>query len=104
MLAKITSRLIIAIIWVISNAFMNKATAQFNGEIQPFATGKWVYMGVGNGGFHKIEYNDLLQYGLNPAQINPRTLRLFASQGAGYPDINGAVTSSAPEVPIFVSG
>ena len=104
MLAKIISHSKLAIITVIFSAFISKAMSQFNGEIQPFATGKWVYISVGKGGFFKIGYEELQQYGLNPSQINPRTIRLFASQGAGYPDINGAVTSSAPEVPIFVSG
>lgn len=79
-------------------------TAQFKGEINPFSNGKWISLNVGQGGFYRITYQTLQQYGLSPSQINPKTIRLFASQGAGYPDVNGAVTSSMPEVPLFVGG
>ena len=84
--------------------FFNSSFSQFNGEKQPFSDGKWVAIAVDEGGFFKITYSDLQQYGFDPNQINPRTLRLFASQGIGYPDLNGTVTSSMPELPIWVEG
>ncbi len=70
----------------------------------PFAEGKWVALSVDEGGFFKVSFSDLKEYGLTPSQINPKTLRLFASQGTGYPDVNGTVTSSMPEIPIWIEG
>ena len=93
--------------WVIALiAFLlfNNGFSQFTGEKQPFAEGKWVALSVDEGGFFKVSFSDLKEYGLTPSQINPKTLRLFASQGTGYPDVNGTVTSSMPEIPIWVEG
>jgi hypothetical protein len=97
-------RLIIATLLLFSGLMPVQLTAQFTGEKQPFETGKWIQLQVNQGGFFRIGYQDLLNYGFNPAQINPKTIRLFLSQGAGYPDLNVAVTSSAPEAAIYVHG
>ncbi len=74
-------------------------------SLNPFAQGKWVLLSVGQGGFFKLGYQDLVDYGFNPTQINPATYRLFVSQGAGYPDINKPeITPTAPEAPLYSSG
>ncbi len=78
--------------------------SQFTGDFQPFKTGKWVSLSVTNGGFFKLSYADLEQFGFNPKEINPKTFQLFASQGTGFPDINREVVAAMPEVPIYVSG
>ena len=84
-------RLIIATLLLFSGLMPVQLSAQFTGEKQPFETGKWIQLQVNQGGFFKVGYQDLLNYGFNPAQINPKTIRLFVSQGAGYPDLNGSV-------------
>ena len=81
-------RLIIAILFSFSAFMPVQLTAQFAGEKQPFESGKWIQLQVNQGGFFKVGYQDLLNYGFNPAQINPKSIRIFVSQGAVYPDLN----------------
>lgn len=102
--ASLFSRISITILFWITGQFTVSLSAQFAGEKQSFEKGKWIQLQVSQGGFFKISYQDLLQYGFNPAQINPKTFQLFVSQGPGYPDSNKSVTSSAPEVALFVQG
>lgn len=104
MTASFILRLIITSLLLITGLITVPISAQFTGEKQPFVSGKWIQLKVSQGGFFKIGYQELLQYGLNPADINPKTFRVFISQGAGYPDLNASVTSSAPEVALYVHG
>jgi hypothetical protein len=80
----------------------NKLTAN---ATNPFQTGKWSLLSVGQGGLFKLTYQDLVSQGFDPKTINPNTYRLFVIQGTGYPDLNSLpVSPTAPEVPLYIEG
>ncbi len=60
------------------------------------STGNWidysreyVKLQIPDDGIYRIDYNQLVEYGINPASVNPKTFKIF---------------SKGIEVPIFVSG
>ncbi len=38
--------------------------------------GIWYKISTEETGIHKISYDDLISYGINPAQVNPQNIRL----------------------------
>jgi hypothetical protein len=52
------------------------------------ATGAWFKFSVSETGVHKITYNDLVKAGINPANINPRHIRLYGNGGGMFPESN----------------
>jgi hypothetical protein len=58
-------------------------------EREPFEfarSDRWVRLGVRERGIHIVTYNDLLAAGVNPAAIDPATLRLFSGGAFKEPD------------------
>lgn len=60
------------------------------------STGNWidysreyVKLQIPDDGIYRIDYNQVVEYGINPASVNPKTFKIF---------------SKGTEVPIFVSG
>ena len=45
------------------------------------STGTWYKFAVTVTGMHKITFNDLLKYGINPGNINPQNIRIFGNGG-----------------------
>lgn len=54
------------------------------------ATGDWHKFSVSETGIYKITYNDLVDAGLNPSEINPQHLRLYGNGGGMLPEPNSA--------------
>ena len=69
------------------------------------ATGNWYKIGVKNTGVYKITYNDLTAMGINPANINPKDIRLYGNGGGMLPEANSQPRfDDLHENAIFVSG
>ena len=51
--------------------------------------GRWFKIGVTQTGIYRVDVAFLRQLGVNPAEINPRNLRLFGNGGAMLPQPNG---------------
>jgi len=67
--------------------------------------GNWYKLGVTRTGVHRITYNDLQAWGINPDGIDPRTLSLHGFGGGMLPEMNSQQTldDMAP-VAIYVAG
>lgn len=52
--------------------------------------GRWFKIGVTQTGIYRVDAAFLKQLGVNPAEINPRNLRLFGNGGAMLPQSNAA--------------
>lgn len=67
--------------------------------------GNWYKLGVTQTGVHRITYNDLQAWGIDPAGINPKTFSLHGFGGGMLPEMNSQLTldDMAP-VAIFVAG
>lgn len=54
------------------------------------ASGTWFKLGVLRDGIYKIDYNSLTEMGLNPAEIDPRSFRIYGNGGHMLPQEAGA--------------
>jgi hypothetical protein len=52
------------------------------------SSGNWYKFAVSETGIYKITYNDLVNAGINPANINPQHIRLFGNGGGMLPEPN----------------
>ena len=52
------------------------------------ASGNWYKVGVPANGMYKIDYNFLNSLGLNPANIDPRNIRIYGNGGGMLPEEN----------------
>lgn len=50
--------------------------------------GNWYKISVAENGIHKIDYNLLNSLGLNPANINPKNIRIYGNGGGLLPEEN----------------
>jgi len=69
------------------------------------ASGTWYKLSVEASGMYVIDYNLLKSMGLNPENIDPRSIRLYGNGGGMLPQKNEADRyDDLVENPIFVSG
>jgi hypothetical protein len=69
------------------------------------STGNWYKIAVEVSGIHKITYNDLVSYGLDPGQINPKHIRLYGHGNGMLPELASAFRyDDLQENSIFVFG
>jgi Peptidase family C25 len=69
------------------------------------STGKWYKFSVTEDGIYKIDYNLLKRAGINPDQIDPRRISLYAAGNGMLPQLNSAPRIGKPtEIAISVSG
>ncbi len=67
--------------------------------------GEWVKIQVDESGIYKIGYNDLVNYGFDPATIDPQTIRLYGNAKGMLPEKNSDFRyDDLQENAIFVSG
>ncbi len=52
------------------------------------SNGNFVKIAISKTGIHKITFADLQTWGLNPASINPKNIRLYGNQGGMLPQAN----------------
>ncbi len=67
-------------------------------------SGKWIQLEFPNNGVYKITPNDLVAFGLDLSQINPKKLHFYAIQGPQLSLLNGPVENSCTEIPIYIQG
>jgi len=70
----------------------------------PLSSGKWYKFSVTRDGVFKIDYNLLKKAGINPDQINPKTLQLFGAGNGMLPQSNSAPRNTLSELAISVQG
>lgn len=68
------------------------------------AAGTWLKIAVTSGGIYKLTASDLSNYGINPAQVDPRSLRLYGNGGHELPQEAGLAPDDLQENAIWVSG
>ncbi len=69
------------------------------------SSGNWFKLGVTRSGIHRITYQDLESYGLNPASLDPRNIRLYGNGPGMLPEPNSSPrTGDLTENPIRVIG
>lgn len=67
--------------------------------------GTWVRISIGSEGMYKVTRDDLSALGLNPSQVDPRTLRIYGYGGGMLPQEAGTHPyDDLVENPIWVSG
>ena len=52
------------------------------------STGDWFKLRIDQSGIFKISYDDLENFGMDPASIDPRNIRLFGYGGGMLPEVN----------------
>lgn len=74
-------------------------------EHSVLATGSWYKIRVAESGIHKITYNDLLAYGLDPGTINPKNISIYGNAGGALPEPNSDYRhDDLKENAIFIEG
>ena len=69
------------------------------------ASGDWYKIGLSATGVYKLTYNDLKSLGLDLANLDPRTLRVYHNGGGVLPELNAeARYDDLVEIPISVYG
>lgn len=69
------------------------------------SNGTWAKIGITSGGVYRIDYDDLPTIGIDPAGINPRTLRIHGNGGGMLPQVAGDFRhDDLEENAIWVSG
>ncbi|NOX46505.1 MAG: hypothetical protein GXO89_05950, partial [Chlorobi bacterium] len=69
------------------------------------SSGDWYKIAVEQTGIHQITYDDLVSYGIDPGQINPKQIRLYGNGNGMLPEANDAFRyDDLQENAIFVSG
>ncbi len=69
------------------------------------ASGTWVKIGITSDGVYRIDQNDFPSLGIDPASVNPRTLRIHGNGGGMLPQVAGSHPyDDLVENPIWVSG
>lgn len=69
------------------------------------STGKWVRFEVSEEGIYKIDYTTLSSLGFSPANIDPRTIKIYNNGGYQLPErVNASRPVDLVENAIYVSG
>ncbi len=71
---------------------------------EPLSSGKWYKFSTTRDGVFKIDYNLLKKAGINPDQIDPKTLQLFGAGNGMLPQKNSASRNILSELAISVQG
>jgi len=67
--------------------------------------GDWYKVSVSDYGIYKIGYDDLLSFGIDPGQVNPKNLRLYGNGNGMLPEANDEFRyDDLQEIAIFVYG
>ncbi len=76
-----------------------------NAEHSVLQTGDWYRIAVKETGIHRLNYQDLVDMGINPDQVDPRNIRIYGN-GAGMLEEANSLprTDDLMENSIFVSG
>jgi len=69
------------------------------------ASGTWIKVGITGDGIYRVDYNDFPSFGVDPASIDPRTIRVHGNGGGMLPQEAGKhLYDDLVENPIWVSG
>lgn len=68
------------------------------------SSGEWVKLSFPGSGIYKITYSDLINYGFEVSNLNPKNIHLYSVQGTEIPVKNGSIKSSADELSIYIEG
>jgi hypothetical protein len=80
-------------------------TNSSNGQNSILAEGSWYKLAVQQTGIYKINYDDLVAYGIIPLQINPKNIRIYGNGNGMLPEANDAFRyDDLQENAIFVNG
>ncbi len=91
------------IIWVV--IILTLAPWVLASQNSVLSDGSWYKLALQETGIYKITYNDLLSYGINPVQINPKYIRLYGNGNGMLPEANDAFRyDDLQENAIFVYG
>lgn len=52
------------------------------------SSGSWYKIKTEHSGIHKITYSDLQSYGMDPASVNPKNIRIYGNAGGMLPEAN----------------
>ena len=75
------------------------------GQNSILSTGNWYKIAVQQTGIHRITYDDLLSYGIDPDQVNPKNIRIYGNGNGMLPESNEVFCYDDPvENSIFVFG
>jgi len=81
---------------------MNHSLAQTPSVL---SAGNWYKFSVTQDGVVKIDYNLLRSAGINPDQINPKTIKIFSGSYGMLPQANSEPRKTdLTEIPIFIAG
>ena len=84
--------------------FSLKKTKNYVSE-SVLATGTWYKISTKDGGIYRITYQDLVNWGIDPATIDPRNIRLYGNGPRMLPEKAGAYPyDDLVENPIYVYG
>ena len=74
-------------------------------EKSVLSSGNWYKLGITQSGIYKITYQDLKSWGVNPENVDPRTISLHGSGGGMMPELNASNTfDDLPQVAIRIIG
>jgi hypothetical protein len=74
-------------------------------RIQQFETGQWYSIQVLHEGLYRIGYDELVDAGIDPAQFDPRTMKIYTAAFDLLPrDVTQSFADSMVEVPVYVAG
>ncbi|MEZ5198638.1 MAG: hypothetical protein R2764_20310 [Bacteroidales bacterium] len=89
-------------VFIIAFAFITIFSKSQNSVL---SEGDWYKLAVEQTGVYQIAYNDLLNYGIDPTQINPKQIQLFGNGNGLLPELNSAFRyNDLQENAIFVYG
>ncbi|MCD4734765.1 MAG: type IX secretion system sortase PorU [Bacteroidales bacterium] len=75
------------------------------GQNSVLSAGSWYKISVTESGVHKITYEDLIDFGINPSDINPKTIRIYGNGNSMLPEPIGEFRyDDLQENAIVVSG
>jgi hypothetical protein len=91
------------IIWII--ALYASQISKSHSQNSVLAEGSWYKIAVQQTGIYKISFDDLVDWGLSPAQVNPKTISLYGNGNGMLPEANdGFRYNDLQENAIFVFG
>jgi len=74
-------------------------------QIQQFETGQWYSIQVQAEGLYRIGHDELTDAGIDPAQFDPRTMKIYTAAFDLLPrNVVDTFPDSLVEVPVYVSG
>jgi hypothetical protein len=77
-------------VFISPKAAKRAASSQNYAQNSVLSTGNWYKFGVTENSVYKLDYNFLNSLGLNPANIDPRNIRIYGNGGGMLPEENAA--------------